>query len=75
MDNTGQSPVPIKKVAKVAKVAKVDEGYQIELQFNEKAELINVHSTKDMNIESVNNHVIIGALFIAQQLVKKLEVA
>lgn len=42
------------------------ETYSIELIFNNKAELIDVKAPAILSIPMVNNHVVIGALYLAQ---------
>jgi hypothetical protein len=65
------SCIPLRPRKKLVK--EEDNGYQIELRFNEKAELIKVHSTKDMNLEMLNSHIIVGALYLSKLLIKDKE--
>jgi hypothetical protein len=54
-------------------IEKSDVAYSFELQFNDKAELINVSCPKDMSIARMNNHFAVGMLYLAQELVKLTE--
>jgi hypothetical protein len=74
------SPLPKKGKAQQAKPApepvveeKSDVVYSFELQFNNKAELINIVCPKDMSLAMMNNHIAVGLLYLAQELVKSAE--
>uniref|UniRef100_A0A6M3Y3M4 Uncharacterized protein n=1 Tax=viral metagenome TaxID=1070528 RepID=A0A6M3Y3M4_9ZZZZ len=44
--------------------------YKIELWFNEDAELIHVESTEPMSLQALNEHLVVGVLFLAKEMSK-----
>ena len=61
------SPLPAPRKIKESKVVS-ESLYGIQIQFNEKAELVNVNYPGDLSLASVNNHVAVAMLYLAQKL-------
>ena len=60
------SPLPKKKV--VATEAQKEAAYTFEIQFNERAELININTPSDLNAAKTLNHLAVAVLFLAETL-------
>ena len=57
------SPLPKKEPKVVSETL-----YGIEIQFNQKAELVNVNYPGDFSLENVNHHMAVAMLYLAQKI-------
>ena len=65
--NLGMSPLPKLKAVDLSVPEPL--GYEFVLQFNEKAELVNINYPSDLNIAQVSNHLVVALLFLAEKIV------